>query len=72
MSLPLHSNRSHNMTSAIAAPTQELSLERVLDVYDVLRARPGWDVAGVVVSMGGQMPNNLALALHRAGAATRP
>jgi len=39
----------------------ELSLELVLDVYE--RERPD----GVVVSMGGQIPNNLAMQLYRAG-----
>ena len=39
----------------------EISLETVLDVYE--RERPD----GVVVSMGGQIPNNLAMQLHRAG-----
>jgi len=39
----------------------EISLESVLDVMD--SERP----AGVIVSMGGQTPNNLALGLHRAG-----
>eukprot|EP00968_Pinguiococcus_pyrenoidosus_P015568 scaffold1439_cov282-Pinguiococcus_pyrenoidosus.AAC.4 len=41
---------------------EELSLERVLDVYDQESAR------GIVVSVGGQIPNNLAMPLHRAGA----
>lgn len=40
----------------------ELSRERILDIYE----REG--VQGVVVSVGGQIPNNLALPLHRAGA----
>jgi carbamoyl-phosphate synthase large subunit len=39
----------------------EVSLEAVLDLYE--RERP----EGVVVSMGGQIPNNLAIQLHRAG-----
>jgi carbamoyl-phosphate synthase large subunit len=39
----------------------EISLECVLDIHD--RERPD----GVIVSMGGQVPNNLALRLHRAG-----
>jgi carbamoyl-phosphate synthase large subunit len=39
----------------------ELSFETVLDLYE--RERP----EGVVVSMGGQIPNNLAMQLHRAG-----
>jgi carbamoyl-phosphate synthase large subunit len=39
----------------------ELSLETVLDVYEHERAD------GVVVSMGGQIPNNLALRLAAAG-----
>lgn len=37
----------------------ELSLERVLDVIDI--EQPG----GVIVSVGGQIPNNLAMKLHR-------
>ncbi|RLN52806.1 hypothetical protein BBJ29_000739 [Phytophthora kernoviae] len=40
---------------------EELSKERVMDVND----REG--VQGVVVSVGGQIPNNLALPLHEAG-----
>lgn len=39
----------------------ELSLERVLDIYELERP------AGVVVSMGGQTPNNLAMKLYQAG-----
>jgi carbamoyl-phosphate synthase large subunit len=39
----------------------EVSLETVLDVYET--ERPD----GIVVSMGGQIPNNLALRLHEAG-----
>ncbi|MFH1012775.1 MAG: carbamoyl-phosphate synthase large subunit, partial [Candidatus Peregrinibacteria bacterium] len=39
----------------------ELSLERVLDITDI--EKPD----GVVVSMGGQIPNNLALKLSNAG-----
>lgn len=39
----------------------EVSLESVLDLYE--RERP----EGVLVSMGGQIPNNLAIGLHRAG-----
>lgn len=38
---------------------EELSLERVLDICDMEKP------AGVIVSMGGQIPNNLALLLHR-------
>jgi carbamoyl-phosphate synthase large subunit len=40
---------------------EELSLERVLDIYD--RESP----EGVIVSVGGQIPNNLAMPLHQAG-----
>ncbi len=39
----------------------EISLETILDLC--LREQPD----GVVVSMGGQIPNNLAIRLHRAG-----
>ena len=42
---------------------EELSLERVLDIYEAEAAR------GVIVSMGGQIPNNLALPLAQRGAA---
>jgi carbamoyl-phosphate synthase large subunit len=42
---------------------EELSLESILAIYE--RERP----LGVVVSMGGQIPNRLALPLHRAGVA---
>lgn len=40
---------------------EELSLERVLDIYDMERPQ------GVIVSVGGQIPNNLALPLHQNG-----
>jgi len=39
----------------------EVSYESVLDLYE--KERPD----GVIVSMGGQIPNNLALRLHKAG-----
>ena len=39
----------------------ELSLERVLDVIDLESPR------GVIVSVGGQIPNHLAMKLHRQG-----
>ncbi len=38
----------------------ELSLERVLDITDLEKPK------GVIVSVGGQIPNNLAMRLHRA------
>ncbi|MDR2515945.1 MAG: carbamoyl-phosphate synthase (glutamine-hydrolyzing) large subunit [Spirochaetaceae bacterium] len=41
---------------------EELTLERVLDIYE--RERPD----GLVLSMGGQIPNNLATKLYAAGA----
>ncbi len=37
----------------------ELSFERVMDVFDLEQPR------GVIVSVGGQIPNNLAMKLHR-------
>jgi carbamoyl-phosphate synthase large subunit len=40
---------------------EELSLERVLDIYEFEKP------LGIVLSMGGQIPNNLAMKLHRAG-----
>jgi len=40
---------------------EQLTFERVLDIYD--KENPG----GVIVSMGGQVPNNLAMKLHKAG-----
>ena len=40
---------------------EELSKERVLDIYNKEKSK------GVVVSVGGQIPNNLALPLHRSG-----
>jgi len=40
---------------------EELSHERVLDVYEIENAD------GVIVSVGGQIPNNLALPLHKSG-----
>jgi carbamoyl-phosphate synthase large subunit len=39
----------------------EISLERVLDIYEFEKS------AGVIVSMGGQLPNNLVLPLHNCG-----
>jgi carbamoyl-phosphate synthase large subunit len=41
---------------------EELSLERVLDIYEL--ERPD----GIILSMGGQIPNNLATKLYAAGA----
>jgi carbamoyl-phosphate synthase large subunit len=41
---------------------EELSLERVLDIYE--REHP----EGIILSMGGQIPNNLATKLYDAGA----
>jgi carbamoyl-phosphate synthase/aspartate carbamoyltransferase len=38
---------------------ENISLETILDIYDVERSR------GVILSMGGQTPNNIALPLHR-------
>ncbi|ORX38647.1 putative aspartate carbamoyltransferase [Kockovaella imperatae] len=38
---------------------ENISLETVLDIYDLERS------SGVVLSMGGQTPNNIALNLHR-------
>ena len=40
---------------------EELSLERVLDIYEFEKPK------GVVISTGGQIPNNLALPLHSHG-----
>jgi carbamoyl-phosphate synthase large subunit len=40
---------------------EELSFERVLDIYK--RENP----RGLILSMGGQIPNNIALKCHRAG-----
>jgi carbamoyl-phosphate synthase (ammonia) len=40
---------------------EELSKERVMDVYEMENSQ------GIVVSVGGQIPNNLALPLHHAG-----
>ncbi len=37
----------------------ELSFERVMDIYDLESPK------GVIVSMGGQIPNNLAMRLHQ-------
>lgn len=41
---------------------EELSFERVLDIYEMESSR------GIIVSMGGQIPNNIAMALHRQSA----
>jgi carbamoyl-phosphate synthase (ammonia) len=40
---------------------EELSKERVLDIYDKEQS------SGVIVSVGGQIPNNLALPLYKSG-----
>ncbi len=48
------------MISAISFILRNLSLERVLDIYDYEKP------LGVILSMGGQIPNNLAMKLHRA------
>ena len=40
---------------------EELSLERVLDIYSLERC------GGVIVSVGGQIPNNLAMPLQKQG-----
>lgn len=40
---------------------ENISLETVLDIYDIERS------SGVIISMGGQTPNNIALPLHRQG-----
>ena len=40
---------------------EELTLERVLDIYEKEQPK------GVIVSMGGQIPNTLALPLHKNG-----
>ena len=45
----------------------ELSLERVLDIYELENGPRKASVAGVVVSTGGQVPNNLALKLYKIG-----
>ncbi len=37
---------------------EELTLERILDIYDKEK------ILGMIVSMGGQIPNNLAMDLH--------
>ncbi|MBW0471021.1 hypothetical protein O181_010736 [Austropuccinia psidii MF-1] len=38
---------------------ENISLETILDIYDTEKS------SGVIVSMGGQTPNNIALSLHR-------
>ena len=37
----------------------EISFETVMDIYE------SEDPTGIVLSMGGQLPNNIAMALHR-------
>ncbi len=49
------------MTFAISFILNRLTFERVLDIYD--KENP----EGVIISMGGQVPNNLAIKLHDAG-----
>lgn len=44
----------------------ELSMERVLDIYEFENGGiKGKEVSGVVVSTGGQVPNTIALKLHK-------
>src|SRR5258706_11557780 len=38
---------------------ENINLETIMDIYDTERSR------GVIFSMGGQTPNNIALPLHR-------
>jgi carbamoyl-phosphate synthase large subunit len=40
---------------------EQLTFERVMDIYEMENAE------GIIISMGGQIPNNLAMRLHRAG-----
>lgn len=40
---------------------EQLTFERVMDIYEQENAE------GIIISMGGQIPNNLAVKLHRAG-----
>ena len=40
---------------------EQLTFERVMDIYEKEKAE------GIIVSMGGQIPNNLAVKLHKAG-----
>ncbi|HEY6907008.1 MAG TPA: carbamoyl-phosphate synthase (glutamine-hydrolyzing) large subunit [Ignavibacteriaceae bacterium] len=40
---------------------EQLTFERVMDIYEMEKAE------GIIVSMGGQIPNNLAMKLHKAG-----
>ncbi|KAI9335276.1 large subunit of carbamoyl-phosphate synthase [Obelidium mucronatum] len=40
---------------------EELNLERVMDIYELENS------SGVIVSMGGQLPQNIALPLHQRG-----
>ena len=37
----------------------EISFETVMDIYECEQPR------GIVLSMGGQLPNNIAMSLHR-------
>ncbi|MFA6917911.1 MAG: carbamoyl-phosphate synthase (glutamine-hydrolyzing) large subunit [Candidatus Gracilibacteria bacterium] len=46
----------------------ELSIERILDIYEFENGGLGkGQVEGVIVSTGGQVPNNIALKLHQRG-----
>jgi carbamoyl-phosphate synthase large subunit len=40
---------------------EQLTFERVMDIYEMEKAE------GIIVSMGGQIPNNIAVKLHRVG-----
>ena len=44
---------------------EELTFETVMDIYEIE------DPMGLVLSMGGQLPNNIAMALHRQQARQR-
>lgn len=59
---------AHGLNSSVRCDIlffEEISHERVLDIYECENAD------GVIVSVGGQIPNNLALPLERSGVNVR-
>jgi len=45
---------------------EELSLETVLDIWEKEK-----NSTGIILSMGGQLPNNIAMGLHRQNVSTQ-
>jgi carbamoyl-phosphate synthase large subunit len=64
MRLKTYANFAADFDVADRLYFEELSYERVMDIYELETA------SGVVVSVGGQLPQNIALKLQESGKAT--